>query len=257
VVSSFVAVGDSFSEGLDDRLPDGTFRGWADLVAAELSATTPGFRYANLAVRGKRLEQIVEHQVPRVEAMRPDLVSIAAGGNDIIGLRCDVPGLGRAFDEVLARLAATGAHLLVFTGFDPGRALPPLGRLVAHRTADYNVSIVASAARLGATLVDLWDLPGLYRPELWAPDRLHMSAQGHALVADAVLAALGLDRAASTPEQEQAAARRERARWAAARRDDAAWARQHFAPWVVRKLRGRSTGDLVDPKLPELTELGV
>ena len=37
---TYVAVGDSFTEGLDDRRPDGGYRGWADLVAAEL-ATRP------------------------------------------------------------------------------------------------------------------------------------------------------------------------------------------------------------------------
>ena len=63
---SYVALGDSFTEGLDDRWPDGSFRGWADLVAAELAARSPGFAYANLAVRGRRLGQIRE-QLPAAE----------------------------------------------------------------------------------------------------------------------------------------------------------------------------------------------
>ena len=51
--TSFVALGDSFTEGMSDELPDGSYRGWADLLAARLAAREPGFRYANLAVRGK------------------------------------------------------------------------------------------------------------------------------------------------------------------------------------------------------------
>jgi hypothetical protein len=31
---TFVALGDSFTEGLDDVRPDGSYRGWADLGAA-------------------------------------------------------------------------------------------------------------------------------------------------------------------------------------------------------------------------------
>ena len=55
---SFVALGDSFTEGIDDPYPDGTrYRGWADLVAGRLAAdsTERGdeFHYANLAVRGR------------------------------------------------------------------------------------------------------------------------------------------------------------------------------------------------------------
>ena len=30
----FVAIGDSFTEGVGDELPDGVVRGWADLTAA-------------------------------------------------------------------------------------------------------------------------------------------------------------------------------------------------------------------------------
>jgi hypothetical protein len=56
--SSFVAVGDSFTEGMSDWRADGSPRGWADLVAARLALDTPGFRYANLAVRGNLVRQI-------------------------------------------------------------------------------------------------------------------------------------------------------------------------------------------------------
>jgi len=57
-VRSFVAVGDSFTEGLADDRGDGVFRGWADLVAQRLAQREPGLRYANLAVRGKLIGQI-------------------------------------------------------------------------------------------------------------------------------------------------------------------------------------------------------
>ena len=83
-IDTFVAIGDSFTEGLNDPGPGGGFRGWADLVAGALSAQRPGFRYANLAIRGKLLGQVVAEQVPRAVELAPDLVSLAAGGNDIL-----------------------------------------------------------------------------------------------------------------------------------------------------------------------------
>src|SRR5258705_540313 len=82
-IDTFVAIGDSFTEGLNDPAPGGGFRGWADLVAGALSAQRPGtltFRYANLAIRGKLLGQVVTEQVPRAVELAPDLVSLAAGG---------------------------------------------------------------------------------------------------------------------------------------------------------------------------------
>jgi lysophospholipase L1-like esterase len=99
---TFVAIGDSFTEGLDDWRPDGTPRGWADRVAERLAVDEPGFRYANLAVRGKVLDQIVEDQIPVAERLRPDLVAFCAGGNDIIRFSCDTDDLARRFDAALA-----------------------------------------------------------------------------------------------------------------------------------------------------------
>jgi lysophospholipase L1-like esterase len=256
---SYVAIGDSFSEGLEDRRPDGTYRGWADLVAAELAAREPGFRYANLAVRGRRLHEIREVQVPAGTAMDPDLITLAGGGNDIIGFRCDVPALARSFRELMAHLATTRATVLVFTGYDP-RGRLPMSRVLASRAGAYNAAITAAADEYGALLVDLWRLDELYHDRNWARDRLHLSPQGHALIAATVLRTLGVPgpyHQLAVAEVGGADDRTVRARlaWLTARRADAVWVRSHLAPWVGRKLRGRSTGDGVLPKHPELTAL--
>src|SRR4051812_16364623 len=119
--SSFVALGDSFTEGLDDVRADGSVAGWADRTAEVLAAREPGFRYANLAVRGLGLGNVIDHQIPAAVAMRPELVSIAAGGNDVLRPRFDLEGLGRQIEGAIGTLSATGATVLVFAGFDPPR----------------------------------------------------------------------------------------------------------------------------------------
>lgn len=253
-VSRMVALGDSFTEGLEDVREDGTYRGWADLVAEDLASRNPGLRYANLAVRGRRLARIRDEQVSRAVAMRPDLVTLAAGGNDIIGFRCDVAALAEELHVVLCRLVATGATVVAFAGFDP-RGRLPMGRLIAARAMAYNSAVLGSAQELGVHAVDLWNLGELYQDQMWAPDRLHLSAEGHAVVAAAVLTELGTTATARESVAEQVAVEAARLRWVAARRDDATWFRTHFAPWVGRQVRGRSTGDLVEPKRAELAEL--
>lgn len=82
----YVALGDSFTEGVGDEEPDlpNGVRGWADRVAEELARTNPGFEYANLAIRGRLLGQIVDEQLEPAIALQPDLVTISAGGNDLI-----------------------------------------------------------------------------------------------------------------------------------------------------------------------------
>jgi GDSL-like lipase/acylhydrolase family protein len=112
---SYVAMGDSFTEGLNDAYPDGTFRGWADLVAARLALDAgPDFGYANLAIRGRMLNAVVDEQFEPTLAMRPDLVSFAAGGNDALRRKIDPDALIDRIDSVVGQVRATGADVILF-----------------------------------------------------------------------------------------------------------------------------------------------
>jgi lysophospholipase L1-like esterase len=249
---SFVAVGDSFTEGLDDPYPgDDGYRGWADLVAARLAAEAPGFRYANLAVRGRLFGRVVDEQVPAALAMKPDLVSFAAGGNDALRRRFDAPALTSRFDEVIGSLRATGADVLVFRFADLSARLPA-GRVIRPRVDVLNQAVGQTARRHGARLVDLWRDEQFGNPRLWSVDRLHLSAAGHRRVAAHVLAALGL---APDPVWLDANAPPAKVGWLRARAADMHWAATYLAPWVRRRLTGRSSGDLRRPKRPDLTPL--
>src|SRR6476661_680313 len=89
--SRYVALGDSFTEGLGDPEPrsPGGLRGWADRVAEELSTAHQDFAYANLAISGKLLHQILEEQVGPALDLKPDLITLNAGGNDLLFHRSD------------------------------------------------------------------------------------------------------------------------------------------------------------------------
>src|SRR6266581_8168 len=101
-IHSYVALGDSFTEGLDDLTGvDGGYRGWADRFAERLAAGQPGLRYANLAIRGKTVQQVADEQVPAAISLQPGLVSIAAGGNDLLRPSADPDALAERFDEVI------------------------------------------------------------------------------------------------------------------------------------------------------------
>jgi lysophospholipase L1-like esterase len=249
---SFVAMGDSFTEGMNDAYPDGTFRGWADLVAARLALDAgPDFGYANLAIRGRLLEQVVAEQLAPTLAMRPDLVSFAAGGNDVLRPRMDPRALMQRLDPVIGRLRDSGADVILFRFADVTTHLPA-PRIVGPRASALNDGARELADRHGAILIDLFADETFRNRAMWSADRLHLSPAGHRRVAGHVLTALGVGveedwmlvppMPAPTP-------------WLLARGADLRWAREHLAPWIGRHIIGHSSGETITAKRPVLAPI--
>jgi lysophospholipase L1-like esterase len=246
---SFVAMGDSFTEGLNDAYPDGTYRGWADLVAARLAIDAgPNFGYANLAVRGKLLDQIIDDQLDPTLSMAPELVSIAGGGNDALRPRVDPYLLVEKLDAVVSRVRSTGADVILFRFADVTVHLPGQ-RIVGPRAAILNDGAAAIGQKYGAYVIDLFSDDAFRHPHLWSPDRLHLSPAGHRRVAADVLSVLGVG---VDEEWLLVPPMPEPTPWLMARGADLRWARQHFVPWVGRHLLGHSSGNLVTAKRPSL-----
>jgi len=254
-IGAFVAIGDSFTEGLDDPGPAGGYLGWADRVAGALARRQPGFRYANLAIRGKLLGEVITEQLPRAVELAPDLVSLAAGGNDILR-GSDVDVLAAEFEPAVAKLQAAGCRVVIFTGFDP--RIFPVIRLLRGRIAAYNMHLRGIADAYGCDLVDLWSMRVLNDTRAWSPDRLHLTSEGHQRVALRTCEVLGVpvtgDWRLLLPPAPGGSSRNS-ARWLAARRADAHWAREYAMPWVRRQLRGTSSGDGLPAKRPDLLVL--
>jgi lysophospholipase L1-like esterase len=245
--TSLVAVGDSFTEGMSDLLPDGSYRGWADLLAGRMAAVTPGFRYANLAVRGKLIGQIVEEQVDVAAAMRPDVITLVGGLNDTLRPKCDMGRVRGLLTEAVERLAPSCEQLVLMRS--PGRQGPVLERF-RPRMEELFATVDKLAARHGALVVDLYGAPSLSDPRLWDVDRLHLTAEGHRRVAEAVWQGLGYD--PEDTEWRTPIPATVPPGWLARRIADARFARQHLLPWIGRRLTGRSSGDGRPAKRPDL-----
>jgi len=245
---SFVALGDSFTEGLDDQRADGTYRGWADLVADDLARREPGLRYANLAVRGRLLPQVIAEQVPRALSMKPDLVSLVGGVNDMLRPGFDVHALRRSLDRAVGALRESGSDVLLVVGVNPTGRSRALARLMP-RVVALNEAVAEVAQRWGCYPVDLFDADVFDDHRMWATDRLHLSPVGHERVAGAYLQALGLGDDWWREPLPTAAP----ASWSTARRDDAAWLGAHLLPWLGRRATGQSSGRQLGAKRPELS----
>lgn len=243
----YVALGDSFTEGIGDPGPDGRDRGWADRLAHALAADDPLLRYANLAIRGRRVAQIVQEQVPKARELTPDLVSFAGGINDALRRRWDIAQLSEHLEVGIAALAATGADIVIVTYGRPSsrsRMMGPVeGRLAQYREVTYEV-----AGRYGCKVVDFWDHVVFDDPRFWSEDRLHLNSVGHQRVAMAVLESLGRNAGDWTQPLPQV---RPLSPVAKVGRD-VTWAGKHLAPWIGRRVTRRKSGHGVTAKRPDL-----
>lgn len=241
----YVAIGDSFTEGVGDDLPDGRVRGWADLVAqgwADLSGAD--IEYANLAIRGKLVWPIIEEQLEPALALKPTHLSFNGGGNDMLRPRASLSGIADAFTHVVRRCDEEGVVLIALSGANPSGQLP-MGR-VFQRRGDLLTAAVEKRLEGRDDILRAFNWPDLElgTPPYWDEDRLHMNARGHHRVAARVLTALGLEPAGewwSMPELPIAGQR------------GLAYYRQHVGPWVRRRLTGTSSGDGRTAKYPSWT----
>lgn len=245
----YVALGDSQTEGLWDTDSDGNLRGFADRLAAQLDSRYPGLLYANLAVRGRRIADVLDDQLPQALAMRPDLVTVCIGMNDVTRPGGSFAAALADLDDLYAQLAGSGATVVTTTFPDIARIIP-VGRVLGSRVLRINRAIRDATARHGFRLVDLHAAASMTQPGTWSADRVHGSARGHELFAAAAAEALGL------PDSDH--------RWAEAGgadtgpralarvRSQVQWTRNMLMPWAWAHLRGASSADGRGPRRPAL-----
>jgi len=243
IYNRFVVCGDSYSEGMTDEIIDGHYRGWADRVADGLAKKSPIFTYANLAVRGKLLPQVIEDQVPIALSYvtGPDtLISFHAGANDALRPGFDPVLAKERYQSTVRKLAASGATIMLFTVLEDTGNSGRGSKLWQERFGTFNKGVREIATEVGAIIVDANQERFFSDKRFLAFDRLHLNAMGHSRCADAVLEKLGyefdpgwrtpLPPAKPTP-------------WIKERAIGVIWFFTFALPWIIRRLRGRSSGD--------------
>jgi phosphatidylinositol alpha 1,6-mannosyltransferase len=247
----FVALGDSLTEGLCDasRMPHGQYRGWADRLSSMLAQGPGGFAYANLAVRSRRVRDLVDEQAPQALAMRPDLVSVFMGANDLVGHGADPLRLAAQVENVVRDIRATGADVLLVTPFLPDRAA---ARIFARRFALYAAELRRVAATTDCYLLDAAALPALGDRTMYASDMVHLSSRGHRYLAYRAAESLGVPDAEALGQLDDALHGFDPTEEPVPR---GGWLRTHALPWAWRRVRGRTAGDGLVAKHAEYVEI--
>jgi lysophospholipase L1-like esterase len=177
----YVALGDSYTIGTaidaDGRWPN------------QLAARLPTLELvANLGVNGFTSRDVIERELPQVERLRPEVLSLLIGVNDVVQR---VPeGTFRAnvvviLDAMVGRVGA--AHAFVVT--TPDYTVTPSGAAFgdpAQQSAGIqanNAILTEAAAARGIAVVDVFDLSLRAASDrtLVADDGLHPSAAQYAM----------------------------------------------------------------------------
>ncbi|WP_426511452.1 SGNH/GDSL hydrolase family protein [Dactylosporangium sp. McL0621] len=233
----YVAIGDSFTEGMGDERADGRPRGWADLVAAGIAeATGETVQYANLAIRGRLLGPILDEQLDVALSLdpTPTMLSLNGGGNDMMRRGTDMDHLLALTETAVRRTSDAGVKMLLLSGADPSEHLP-FGKVIRRKGEILSAAVQELTNRYDALFVNIFGDEEIRKAPYWSADRLHLNAAGHRRVASLVLTALGHPTTAERIDPGPAPTRGLLA--------EAKYYREHVLPWVTRRLRGRSSGD--------------
>jgi alpha-1,6-mannosyltransferase len=181
----FVALGDSTTAGLGDPMVDGSWRGWAALLAQSLAAPDQ-LEYHNLAEPGAQSHTLVERQLPPAVALQPTVATVIVGVNDTLRGSFDIRRVARSLERAVGELRAAGAVVLTARLPDPGRllSLPRyLARPLARRIWAVNEVMDALAQRFATVHLDASARTETRDPQVWSVDRLHLSECGHRMFA--------------------------------------------------------------------------
>jgi lysophospholipase L1-like esterase len=246
----FIALGDSMTEGMQDEIINGKYRGWADRVAEVMSQHYENFTYANLAVRGKLVGQVYEEQVPiAVELVNTaqTIISFHAGANDVIRPKYDPNKTIETYNNAVDAIIKTGASLMLFCVMEESDKKNKTAQIWAERFAIFNQNVREKAQSVGAMLFD----PN--QDNFWKDsrfiheDRLHLNSEGHRRVAQAVLARLNLPH---DPDWRTPLPPRPPVTPVEKVQTNLHWFGSYAVPWMIRRARGRSSGDGRSAKYP-------
>lgn len=243
---SYVALGDSLTEGLGDfDFELSRFGcGWADRLA-ELFARVAyeageNFDYANLSLRGSSLYEILTAQLEDALKLKPDLVTIFAGSNDFMRPKSSHPQMRALLRGAIERLHAAGTNVLLVNTVNPVHL--KLFRPLSYKARDMSELINSVGAEYEVPVLDLFEMNEFSNLEFWCEDMVHFSGHGHIRIANRAARMLGLDHGFDELDIDEMK-RPDRGPLAVTM-----WIIQHVVPYLVRRIRRRSSGDGLEPK---------
>ncbi len=186
----YVAIGDSSVEGLGASHPDRSYTG---IIYQQLKLTLKNTQYHNLGKAFAKVNDVIENQLDKTIALKPDLITISVGTNDIIK-KTSFKEFEKELFHLLSNLKTnTTADIVINTIPDLTNApvvprhMRLAGKVILSRV---NNIIRKQAKACDVRLVDLYETSRIFTrsyPEVLSEDGFHPSDFGYAIWANTII----------------------------------------------------------------------
>ena len=186
----YVAIGDSTVEGVGASNPS---RSCPALVFEKIKHEKKRAYFYNLGKSGARIKDVVELQLAKAVELKPDLITISVGANDLRH-RTKLRHFEKDFLELIKTLNEKTKAKIIISNIPDLSVVPSIPILVKHllrfATGRFNRIIKEHAEQFRCILVDLYTGSKIYGRKstgLISEDGLHPSDRGYALWANAII----------------------------------------------------------------------
>jgi lysophospholipase L1-like esterase len=187
---NYVAIGDSFTEGVGDPVDGFQSIGSMERLSQILKRSNPDLKFTNLANNGLMITEIRQSQLVRALSLKPDFITIVAGANDILKGRFEAQNFENELRSLYESTVKMGA--LVSSGNVPDfplvKTLEATVQKRFNRQIEKANSIIRSlAAEYKIIFVDANAYSHDFDENDWSADQVHLNARGYFKFTDVVI----------------------------------------------------------------------
>ncbi|MGE7888484.1 SGNH/GDSL hydrolase family protein [Bacillus cereus] len=186
----FVAIGDSFTEGIGDEVEGIALKSWVDHF---VQLCENDIEYANFAKRGLVTKEIRSQQLEKALTFKPDLVSLIAGANDVLKGRWNHNVYKNDMEFMIDSLSKAGSDIIIANLPDFTVRLPFAAekkQVIKEQLLEANDVILSLSREYKLHHVDFWNHQLVNDNTLWSTDLIHPNSKGYVKVAELIFSSL-------------------------------------------------------------------
>ncbi|KAA0761805.1 SGNH/GDSL hydrolase family protein [Bacillus sp. SH5-2] len=186
----FVAIGDSFTEGIGDEVEGIALKSWVDHF---VQLCVNDIEYVNFAKRGLVTKEIFSQQLEKALTFKPDLVSLIAGANDVLKGRWNHQAYKNDMEFMIDKLSKTDADIIIANLPDFTVRLPfssEKKQVIKEQLIEANDVIGSLSREYKLHHIDFWNHQLVSDNTLWSTDLIHPNSKGYVKVAELIFNSL-------------------------------------------------------------------